>query len=863
MMLRTLVCLFALSTLVVAEESPMNAKSYPFMNPGLSSEARTADLVGRMTLGEKVGQMQNSAPPIERLGVPAYDWWNECLHGVARAGTATVFPQAIGTAASWDTDLMREVSTAISDEARAKHHEFVRRDVRKIYTGLTFWSPNINIFRDPRWGRGHETYGEDPWLTSRMGVTFVRGLQGDDPEHLKLVATPKHYAVHSGLERERHIFDAEVSDYDLWMTYLPAFEATVREAQAESVMGAYNRVNGAPACANERLLKEILRDRWGFGGYIVSDCGAIDYIWRYHKYTPDAPGASAAAVHAGCDLNCGQAYAALVEAVSRGLVPESEIDTAVTRLFSARFRLGMFDPPETVEYARIPYSVVCSSEHRALARRAAAESIVLLKNDGILPLSRDMKVAVVGPNANDPRVLVGNYSGTPVDPVTPWMGLRDRFTEYASFAPGCERERVSGLEVISSNALRLPNVESSMSGLRGEYFANMNLQGAPAHVRNDAEVKFAWSGAPAPGVPADRFSVRWSGSLVAPKSGAYQLGATTDDGVRLILDGKKILEDWTDHAPRSASVEVELEAGKAYELVMEYYDNGAGAVARLEWSLPDTEPFVDALAAAKEADVVVAVMGISTDQEDEGRDRTEIELPDVQEAMLRALHATGKPVVLVLLSGGALAIPWAKENLPAIVEAWYPGEEGGNAIADVLLGEVNPGGRLPITFYASTEELPPVRDYAMAGRTYRYMEKEPLWPFGWGLSYTSFKYSNLKVKATARAGEPVHVSVDVENTGSRAGDEVVQVYLGRHGNSALRQLVGFERVTLRPGERKTVQCEIRPRQLAVIDANERWVVSPGEVPVYAGSHSPFPIGDNADLLQARFTLTGEPATLED
>ncbi|MBE7560209.1 glycoside hydrolase family 3 C-terminal domain-containing protein [bacterium] len=837
------------------------AMAYPFENPDLPLEERLSDLVSRMTLEEKVGQMQNSAPAIERLSIPEYDWWNECLHGVARAGTATVFPQAIGLAASFNTALMRRVADAISDEARAKHHDAARRGVRRIYTGLTFWSPNINIFRDPRWGRGQETYGEDPFLTARMGVAFVSGLQGDDPRHLKLVATPKHYAVHSGLEAERHHFNAVVSDYDLWMTYLPAFEATLREARAQSVMGAYNRVNGHPACAHPRLLGEILRERWGFDGYVVSDCGAIDNIWRDHRVVPTAEEAAALAVKNGCDLECGRSYGALIGAVSRGLISEKEIDLAVTRLMRARFLLGMFDPPDRVRYARIPASVVGSPAHRELAREAARQSIVLLKNErNLLPQTGREKFAVVGPNADDVNVLLGNYHGTPVDPVTPLAGLRARLGEKnVLYARGCDLVRVSSLGTIPSGCLRAPD---GRPGLRGEYFSNRELSGDPALVRQDATIAFNWGGAPAPGLPADDFSVRWSGALVPEMSGRYTLAVTADDGARLFLDGEKLIDDWTQHAPTTHEVTVALEAGRRYELRIEYYEAKVGAVMRLLWAVPGEKRLAEAVAAARQADVVVAVLSLSCQLEDEGRDRATIELPEVQERLLKELHATGKPIVLVLLTGSAVAVPWAKEHIPAIVCAWYPGEEAGHALAEVLLGDVNPAGRLPVTFYASTGELPDFRDYSMKGRTYRYLTREPLWRFGYGLSYTTFRYDALTVPGELRAGEPMRVSVRVTNAGRRAGDEVAQVYLGGGAPAPLRRLVGFRRLYLRPGESDTLTFTITPRQMAVIDRDENWIVSPGTLEVFAGGCSPAVEGRDAGMPTARVTLVGRAAAVD-
>src|SRR5919205_3380760 len=770
-----------LVSLFVPRGSAGQTSQPPYMNPQLPVERRVEDLVSRMTLEEKVAQMMNKAPAIERLGVPAYDWWNEALHGVAYAGNATVFPQAIGLGATWDEELMRAVADAISTEARAKYNDAVRRDFRRRFYGLTFWSPNINIFRDPRWGRGQETYGEDPYLTGRLGVEFVKGLQGDDPKYLKVVSTPKHYAVHSGPEPERHRFDAKAEERDLRETYTPAFRATVTEGRAVSVMCAYNRVNGKPACASTHLLGDLLRGEWGFTGYVVSDCGAIDDIFRRHNFTKTPEEASAVAVKRGTDLECGDTYRALVGAVKQGQISEGEIDTAVKRLFEARFRLGMFDPPESVPYARIPFSENDSPAHRRLALEAARESVVLLKNErNTLPLRKDLKtIAVIGPNADEVQVLLGNYNGQPSRATTPLAGIRGHVSPRTKvlYAQGTTLTEVSVVPVPAS-ALR---------GLKGEFFANRTLEGAPALTRDEESVNFDWGMSnPAPGLPADEFSARWTGKLVPSVSGKYRLGATADDGLRVYLDGKLIAEDWTEHAPTTRTGEVTLEAGRSYDLRMDYYEGRIGAVAKLVWQPPasaSAKPYEEAVQAAKQSDAVVLVLGLSAQLEGEemsvrepgflGGDRTDINLPARQQALLEAVAATGKPVVLVLMSGSALAVNWAQEHVGAIVQAWYPGEEGGAALADVLFGDYNPAGRLPVTFYKSVSQLPPFDDYRMEGRTYRYFKGDPLYPFGFGLSYTKFDYSNLRLSATkVRAGEGLRVSVDVRNAGRVEGDEV-------------------------------------------------------------------------------------------
>ncbi len=845
----------------------------PYRDTQRSFEERAADLVSRMTLEEKAAQMQNGAPAIERLGVPAYDWWNEALHGVARAGAATVFPQAIGLAATFDVPLMDEVSKTISDEARAKHHEALRRGEHGRYQGLTFWSPNINIFRDPRWGRGQETYGEDPFLTARMGVSFVRGLQGDDPKYRKLDATAKHFAVHSGPEADRHHFDARPSTRDLYETYLPAFEALVKEGQVDAVMGAYNRVYGESASASHFLLRDVLRRDWGFKGYVVSDCWAIVDIWKNHKIVATREEAAALAVKNGTELECGEEYSTLPDAVRKGFIAEAEVDAALTRLFTARMRLGMFDPPEMVRWARIPASVNQSPEHDALSRKAAQASMVLLKNDGVLPLSRKLRrIAVVGPTADDTMALLGNYYGTPAAPVTILQGIRDA-------APQVEIVHVRGVDLVEGreDPAATPLVEaqylrpaagSSERGLRGEYFRSSDLSGTPALVRVDVQIGFRWDrgsptdnlmargeAGPGQGLPADNFSIRWSGQLLPPVSGTYRIEAAANDGFRLYLDGRLLLDHWQpSDRLRADSVSVELEAGRAYNVKMEYYDGERDAGVRLAWNMPGAKPpFEEALEAARGSDVVVFVGGLTGDVEGEemtvnypgfaGGDRTDMRLPSTQRKLLEALHATGKPVVLVLTTGSALAVDWAKQHVPAILVAWYPGQRGGTALADVLFGDANPAGRLPVTFYKADEKLPPFDDYAMRGRTYRYFDGEPLYPFGHGLSYTHFDYSDLKLDRHKGAqDQTVSVSVTVRNSGERAGDEVVQLYLRplqSKRERASKELRGFQRVTLRPGEVRNLSFEFTPaRDLKHYDeGSHRYAVDAGQYEVQVGASS--------------------------
>ena len=878
-----------LLALTVAPALADDEPAAPWLDTSLGFEARAAALVAAMTLEEKAAQMQNDSPEIARLGLPAYDWWNEALHGVARAGVATVFPQAIGIAATFNVPLLEEMAVVIGDEARAKHHAFAAQERRGRYQGLTFWSPNINIFRDPRWGRGQETYGEDPFLTARMGVAFVRGLQGDDPVHSKLDATAKHLAVHSGPEPDRHTFDVYPSKRDLYDTYLPAFEALVKEGGVNAVMGAYNRVYGESASASRFLLRDLLREQWGFEGYVVADCWAVVDIWKHHKIVDTAEEAAALAVRNGTELDCGDTYAqALPVAVRKGLIEEAELDDALGRLMAARMRLGMFDPPERVRWTRIPERVVDAPEHDALARRVAQQSIVLLKNDGLLPLARERlrRVAVIGPTADDVMALLGNYHGTPSAPVTVLQGIRDALPGVeVVHARGADlvdgRDDPAATPLVAAQYLR-PSPDSSERGLRGEYFSNRDLSGEPVLVRVDPQIGFRWDrgsptdalrarGEAGPGqeVPVDDFSIRWRGQLLPPASGTYRLEVGAVDGVRLSLDGVLLIDQWqTSERMRAASADIELEAGRAYDLQLEYFHAVRDASVRLAWEAPGARaPLEEALDAARGSDVVVFVGGLTSDVEGEempvnypgfaGGDRTDLRLPAPQQRLLEALHATGTPVVLVLTTGSALAIDWADAHLPAIVNAWYPGQRGGDAVADVLLGEVNPGGRLPVTFYRADEVLPAFDDYDMSGRTYRYFEGEALYPFGHGLSYTRFAYEGLALdrESTAADGQ-VTVTVVVRNVGARAGDEVVQLYLHPLEPAVVRarqELRGFARVHLVPGEARTLTFAFTP-DVALRRYDEgvaAYVVDPGAYEVQVGASS-------ADVrARARLQVRGE------
>ncbi len=717
-----------------------------YLDEGLSFEERAKDLVSRMTLEEKTSQMLHSSAAIPRLGIPSYNWWGEALHGIARAGVATMFPQAIAMAATFCEDLIFKTADIISTEGRAKFHEFQRKGDHGIYKGLTFWSPNINIFRDPRWGRGHETYGEDPYLTGRLGVAFIKGLQGEHPKYLKAAACAKHYAVHSGPEAERHSFNAIANQKDMWETYLPAFKECVQEADVEAVMGAYNRTNGEPCCGSKTLLQDILRDKWGFKGHVVSDCWAIKDFHEFHHVTSTAPESVALALNNGCDVNCGNMYYNLLIAYEEGLVTEEAIDRAVTRLMITRMKLGLFDSEESVPYASIPYELNDCKEHKEFALEMSKKSIVLLKNeDKILPVDKNTlkSIAVIGPNADSRAALIGNYFGTASEYVTVLEGIREAINEDTRiyYAEGCP----------------IYNEKASVLG--------------------------------------------------------------------------------------------------------EKYDR-----------------FAEAISAAERSDLVVMCLGLDADLEGEegdtgnefaSGDKPNLDLPGLQQELLERIHKTGKPIILVLLSGSALAVNWADENIPAIIQGWYPGSQGGRAIASLIFGDYSPSGRLPVTFYRSTEELPDFRDYSMENRTYRYMKQEALYPFGYGLSYSKFEYSNLSLDQTnIDLGQDVNVSVVVKNVGNYEADEVVQLYL-KDVEASVRvpnwELKGVKRISLKPGEEVKLDFTVTARQMALIDNDGRCVLEPGLFELFVGGSQPDSRSEKLTgqkVLKAEFTVSGEAKEID-
>ncbi len=837
----------------------------PYQDTKLPIDERVDDLVSRMSLQEKAFQLFNAAPAIDRLGVPAYNWWNECLHGVARAGKATVFPQAIGMAAAFDEDLMLRIGTAVSDEARAKHHNFARNGARGIYMGLTFWTPNINIFRDPRWGRGQETYGEDPFLTSRIAVNFINGLQGNDPKYFKTIATSKHYAVHSGPEFSRHTDNFSVNDRDLYDTYLPAFKATVQESNVQSVMCAYNRFRDKPCCGSDILMNNILRNDYQFNGYVVSDCGAIsDFYYKTSHHVVETPSqAWGWAISAGTDLNCEGDKPFMEdnfdEAVRTGVINEKDINVSVKRLFKARFILGMFDPEEQQPYTKIPMSVVGSPEHLKLTLEAAEKSLVLLKNNGILPLKNVKKVALIGPNANNFSILVGNYNGDPINPITTLKALKERlgsdnviYTQGCPIVPGVYTD----FETVGEANFFHSEKGKTVKGLQAEYFQDADWKGTPKIVRTDKNIDFTWDLSPISQKIEESFSVKWTGLLVPVKSGNYIFNGN----VQVKINGKPVNES-----------EMALEKGKQYpfeatlQVVPNMWTNSLSQqYANLSWINTATNYHQEALDAAAKADVIVFCGGISANLEGEEMpleidgfthgDRSHINLPKIQEDLLKELYNTGKPIVYVNFSGSAIAMNWENENLPAIVQAFYPGEAAGTALTRLLFGDFNPSGRLPVTFYKSVDQLPDFKNYDMEGRTYRYFKGEPLYPFGFGLSYTTFGYNNMQANETNETQSPLTVTVDVKNTGTSDGEEVVQLYVSNKTATSFVptiSLKGFQRVYLKKGEQKTVTFTLNPDDFALTNSDSKQVVEPGTFEIAIGSSS-----DAKKLLKKKVVLAG-------
>lgn len=831
--------------------------NFLFQNPKLTFEERVNDLVKHLTLEEKVSQMLNSSPAISRLGIPAYDWWNETLHGVARTPfKTTVYPQAIAMAATFDRNSLYKMADYSALEGRAIYNKAVKLNrTNERYLGLTYWTPNINIFRDPRWGRGQETYGEDPYLTSMLGDSFVKGLQGDDPKYLKAAACAKHYAVHSGPESLRHTFDVDVTPYELWDTYLPAFQKLVTESKVAGVMCAYNAFRTQPCCASDILMTDILRNQWKFDGYVTSDCWAIDDFFKNHKTHPDAESASADAVFHGTDIDCGtDAYKALVQAVKNGKISEDQIDISVKRLFMIRFRLGMFDPASMVQYAQTPDSVLESTEHSNHALKMARQSIVLLKNEkNILPLSKKLKkIVVLGPNADNSISILGNYNGTPSKLTTVLQGIKEKLGKNT--------------EVIYEKAINFTNdtllvykdLKNQYSyegkqGFKAQYYDNVDLSGNPAALRTESEINNFWQEGETVfnTIKANHFSARYTTDFKAEHDGSVTFEVNADDGYRFLIDGKEVINAWKKNRWGEKTFKLKTKKDTVYHLVLEYWQGEGKANVALNAGNFEKTNFTTLVDRNKDADAFIFVGGISPQLEGEempvnfpgfsGGDRTSILLPEVQTQLMKALKTSGKTVVFVMMTGSAIAVPWEAENIPAVLNAWYGGQAAGTAVADILFGDYNPAGRLPVTFYSSDSDLPAFVDYNMDNKTYRYFKGSPLYGFGYGLSYTSFKYDQLNISSKIKRNENISVSVRITNTGKTEGEEVAQLYVINQNSAVkapIKTLKGFERLNLKSGESKTITFNLSPKDLSYVTAEGNLKQYDGKVKLAVGGSQP-------------------------
>jgi len=832
-------------------------KSFPMWDPTLPMEQRVNDVVSRLTLEEKVKQMLNATPAIPRLGILAYDWWNETLHGVARTPfRVTSYPQAIGMAATWDSVSLFKMGDYSALEGRAIYNKAIEQGrTRERYLGLTYWTPNINIFRDPRWGRGQETYGEDPFLTAMMARAFVHGLQGDDPKYLKAAACAKHFAVHSGPEPSRHVDNFNPSTYDLWDTYLPAFRELVTKANVAGVMCAYNAVNTQPCCANDLLMNDILRKQWNFTGYVTSDCWAIDDFFKYHKTHKDSVTAAVDGVMHGTDIECGTSvYYTLLNGVKSGLIKEEQIDVSLRRLFMIRYRLGMFDPPAMVKYMQTPASALEAPEHKAHALKMAQQSIVLLKNENnTLPLKKTIKkIAVLGPNADNRISVLGNYNGVPSKVVSLLDGLKEKLGNNVEiiYEPA--------INFINDTMLAYEDVSNQYSwagnkGFQVEYFNNRELQGTSVLTRNENKIDNFWQEGQnvVEGIKANNFSVRYTSNYTATKDGFITFEVEADDGYRFIVNDRTVINAWQRNRWGARTYKLPIKKDTVYKLVLEYWQGEGKANVALRAGNFKRTDFAAVANKVKDADVIIFAGGISPQLEGEempvnapgfnGGDRTSILLPAVQTELMKTLKSTGKPVVFIMMTGSAIAIPWENENIPAIVNGWYGGQSAGTAIADVLFGDYNPAGRLPVTFYKSDNDLPGFSDYSMNGRTYRYFKGEALYPFGYGLSYTTFKYDFLKVPNSAAVNENVTVSVMVKNTGKMDGEEVVQLYISHVGAQwkvPLKALKGFQRISLKAGETKSISFTLTPDQLSLVGEDGKTITPKGKIVISIGGGQP-------------------------
>jgi len=822
---------------------------HKFQDPSLSFDERVENLVSQLTIDEKIGQMVNDAPAIKRLGIPAHNWWNESLHGVARSPyNVTSYPQAIGLAATWNPEALKVMADYCAVEGRAIYNDSQKKGKTGIYLGLTYWTPNINIFRDPRWGRGQETYGEDPFLTGVMGKAFVNGLQGDNPRYLKASACAKHYAVHSGPEWNRSTFNAKVSDYDLWNTYLPAFKDLIVDAKVSGVMCAYNAFDGQPCCGSDKLMTQILRNQWNFTGYAVSDCGGINHFWRTHKTSPSKESAAATAVVHGTDCECSgdPAYKALKKALTEGLLTEDQINTSVKRLFMIRFRLGAFDPESMVPFSKINLSSLEDPAHKVHALKMAEESMVLLKNEkNVLPLNKNIKkIAIVGPNADDESTLLANYYGYPSELTTVLEGIREKFKGEIIYE--------KGVNLIDNKVFKSRNDWNNFSyngekGFYGEYFKNTKFDGTPLVTKMDKKIDFQWGDGEkvATDIIANTISIRWTSVYKATKSEVVTFELKGDDKCRLFVDGVKQIE--TDL--KNGYYTFNAEQGKEYKIVIEYMQYNDNAEIKFDMGFIEETTPKSIADKVKDADVIVFVGGISAKLEGEampvnisgfnGGDRTNLDLPAVQTNVMKALKQTGKPVVFINMSGSAMGFEWEVANIPAIIQAWYPGQEGGKAVVNVLFGDYNPSGRLPVTFYKNVNDLPEFENYDMQNRTYRYFKGEPLYQFGFGLSYTTFQYSNLKF--VNNENNQIEVSVNVKNTGNLSGDEVVQLYISqknRNSNTPIRVLKGFKKINLKKGEAKKLKFLLGQNELSENDNTGKQIPYSGTIQISVGGAQP-------------------------
>lgn len=826
------------------------AQTLPYQNPNLSAKERATDLCGRLTLEEKASLMQDQSNAIPRLGIPQFAWWSEALHGVGRNGFSTVFPSCIGMAASFDDALLERIYTAVSDEARAKNTAQRRKGSVGRYQGLSFWTPNINIFRDPRWGRGQETYGEDPYMNSRMGLAVVRGLQGPaGHKYAKLYACAKHFAVHSGPEKTRHHFNIEdLSPRDLWETYLPAFKDLVQIGGVKEVMCAYQRFEGEPCCGSNKLLRQILRDEWGFRGLVVSDCGAISDFWMpgAHGVSPDARTASAKAVLSGTDLECGSNYQTLPEAVKAGAITEEQIDRSVTKLLEARFELGDFDPDSLVEWTRIPESVIACQAHKDLALTMAREQMVLLHNkDNTLPLEKDAsKIVVMGPNAADSTMMWGIYYGQPTHTVTVLEGIRNKLGPGVRYVKGCDITTMTENESIFGQMTG----RDGKAGMSARFWNNSRMEGTPVYEGSySSHPQFDTGGNTvfAPGVALTGFSARFDGKFTARKTETLSIRCLNDGRMRLIVNGDTLAVKHNMDEVRLEETQLKVKAGTTYDIRLDYVQFGTGASLGFDVSRIRQLTIPEVTNAVGDAGTVVFIGGISPNLEREeakvtevgfdNGDRTSIELPAVQRDLLKALHEAGKKVVLVNCSGSAVALTPELQTCDAILQAWYPGEQGGTAVADVLFGDYNPGGKLPVTFYKDDSQLPPFDDYDMTNRTYRYFKGAPLFPFGYGLSYTTFKVGTPAYDAASGK-----ITVKVSNTGKRDGVEIVQAYMRNTADTdgPLKSLRGFARVSLNAGETKTVEIDFPRKSFEGWDVETNTMrVVPGRYDIMVGTSS--------------------------